>query len=76
MSEQTIPVPLRPGSRVTVFDNVDVDPGGFVGSLAFEGVVESYCPDTLKLSFEDSDVGYAEFTRLLDENDSVQIITE
>lgn len=75
-SEQTIPVPLKPGSRVAIFDDVDVDPGGFVGSMVLEDVVEAYNPKTLNLEFRDSDIGYAEFIELLEENESVQIIIE
>lgn len=76
MSEQTIGVPLVPGSHVVVFSDVDIDDdGGFAGSLEFEGVVEQHVPETRKLSFEDSDVGYATFEELLRENDGVQVIS-
>lgn len=74
VTEQTIEVSLPVGSRVTVFDDVDMDDGGFAGSVVFEGTVEQYSPDTRKLVFEDSTVGYSEFAELVDEYDSIQVI--
>lgn len=80
-NEQTIPVNPRVGSWVTIFDDVDVDEdeqglAGFAGGAVFEDKVEQYVPETRKLRFEESDVGYAEFEKLLREHDSVQVIRE
>ncbi len=81
MEKQTIPVQLRVGSWVTVFESVDVDEddeglAGFSGSPAFEDKVEQYAPQTGLLRFEDSDIGRAEFESLLEEHDSVQVVRE
>lgn len=76
VTEQSVEVSLPVGARVTVFDDVDMDDGGFAGSVVFEGTVEKYCPDTRKLVFEDSDVGYAQIEGMFQKYDSVQVITE
>jgi hypothetical protein len=76
MTAQTIDVSLKVGSRVSILENVDTDEGGFIASTVFEDVVEQYIPESNKLSFEESDIGYAEFVDLLEEYDSVQIIKE
>ena len=74
MSEQTIPVNLKVGSRVSVLTDVDTDEGGFTASTVFEDTVEQYVPETRLLRFEDSDMGYAEFEELVLEHDSVQVV--
>lgn len=77
MTEQTIPIQLRVGSQVAVFDDVDIDQeGGFMASTVFEDTVTQYVPKTRKLAFADSDIGYAEFKELLEEYDSVQVVRE
>lgn len=77
MTEQTIPIQLRVGSQVAVFDDVNIDQeGGFMASTVFEDVVEQYVPQTGLLRFEDSDIGLAEFKELLEEHDSVQVVRE
>ena len=76
MTEQTIPVNLKVGARVSVMKDVDMDEGGFVASTVFEDTVEQYVPETRKLRFEESDIGYADFEELLREHDSVQVIKE
>lgn len=76
MREQTIEVPMKVGSRVSILTNVDMDAGGSSGDIVFEDTVETYNQTTAKLVFEDSDIGLAEFERLLDEHDSVQVIRE
>lgn len=50
--------------------------GGYTASIAFEGYVEQYVPQTRKLVFEDSDVGWAEFRSMLDDADAVEIIRD
>lgn len=76
MTEQTIAVPLKVGSRVSVLTDVDTDEGGFMASTVFEDTVEQYVPQTGLLRFEESDIGLAEFKELLEEHDSVQVIRE
>lgn len=77
MTEQTIEVPLRVGSQVSILYDVDIDSeGGFMASTAFEDTVTQYVPETNKLSFEESDIGYAEFQELLEEYDSVQVVRD
>jgi hypothetical protein len=75
-SEQTIEVPLKVGSRVSILTDVDTDESGFVASTVFEDTVVTYNQDTNVLEFADNDIGYAEFMDLLDEHDSVQIVRE
>jgi len=76
MTRQTIPVNLKVGSRVSILEDVDTDEGGFIASTVFEDTVEQYVPQTRKLAFANSDIGYAEFEELLREHDSVQVIRE
>lgn len=73
---QTIPVQLKVGSRVSIMEDVDMDDGGFMASDVFHDTVTQYVPQTNKLEFENSDIGYAEFVNLLEEYDSVQVIRE
>lgn len=75
MREQTIEIPLKTGSIVTIFDDVDMDEEwGFMADTVFEDRVVQYVPQTRKLEFEKSDTTYAEFVELLDEYDSVQVV--
>lgn len=71
---QEISVPLEVGDRVTLFDEVDEDEGGFAAGTMFEDTVEQYVPQTGLLRFEDSDIGRAEFKELLDKAEGIQII--
>jgi len=79
VTRQSISVNLKVGSWVTVFDETDVDEdekglAGFTGSPVFEDKVVQYVPETAKLRFAESDMGYADFTELLEQHDSVQVI--
>lgn len=74
--DQTIPVQLKVGSRVSIMEDVDMDPGGFSASDVFHDTVVQYVPQTRKLEFAESDIGYAEFAELLNEYDSVQVVRE
>jgi hypothetical protein len=76
MKEQTISVPLKPGARVSVMDEVDMDEGGFTASDVFHDTVKTYVPETRKLEFEDSDIGYDEFVELVNNHSSFQVIKE
>jgi len=76
MSEQTITVNLKVGSRVSILKDVDTDEGGFMASTVFEDTVEQYVPQTGLLRFEESDIGLSEFKELLGQHDSVQVIRE
>jgi hypothetical protein len=76
MADQTVPITLKVGSRVTILDDVDMDEGGFAASTVFEDTVTEFVPQTKRLEFDESDIGYAEFEELLDEHDSVQIVRE
>lgn len=76
MQEQTISVPLKPGARVSILTDVDTDEGGFSASEVFHDTVKTYVPETLKLEFENSDISYDEFTELVKEHDSFQVIRE
>lgn len=72
---QTIPVTVRPGYRVTLFEGVDMDEeGGFASSVMFEDEVRTFNETTKKLEFKDSDIGYSEFVSKLRKSDGVQII--
>ena len=76
MSEQKVPVNLKVGSRVSVMNVVDVEEDGFAAKDVFHDEVTQYVPETNKLEFAESDMGYAEFIDLLDKYDSVQVVKE
>jgi len=74
---QLISVPLRPGDRVTLLEDVDIDSEeGVVAGIMFEDYVEQYVPDTGLLRFENSDVGRAEFIEMVDEADGIEILDQ
>jgi len=74
---QDVEISLPVGSRVSLLEGIDIDESeGSSASILFEGYVEQYVPQTNKLSFEDSDIGYAEFQELLGQADGVEIYTE
>lgn len=77
ISEQSIAVPLSVGSRIVLYEDVDIDADeGVATSITFSDYVEQYCPETGLLSFEDSDVGHAAFHEMLEESDGVEVIQE
>jgi hypothetical protein len=76
MDEKTINVPLKPGARLAILENVDMDEGGFTAKTVFEGTVDRYVPETHLLEFEDADEGYNDVMKLLAEHDSFQVIHE
>jgi hypothetical protein len=73
-AEQSIVIPLRVGDRVSLFDEVDTDEGGFIAGTMFEDTVEQYVPQTGLLKFENSDIGRAEFNRLVEQAEGIQIV--
>ena len=74
MSDQTIEAPLKPGAWVELYEDVDMDSdNGATASLIFEGTVDQYFPETGLLSFEENDVGRAEFQQMLEEADGYEV---
>jgi hypothetical protein len=75
---QTIGVPLKVGSRVTLLTNIDIENNaeGSTAHVSFEDYVAQYVPQTGKLRFENSDIGRAEFIELLHEADGVETLKE
>lgn len=78
--EQQIELPLRPGSRIVLYENVEIDRSGEedIGAavdIQFEGYVDRYIPDTSVLDFVDSDVSLSEFESMVREADGYEIIT-
>lgn len=70
-------LPLKTGARVTLSNDVDIDSKeGYTASPYFTDYIERYVPQTNKLVFRDSDIGYAEFESMLDEADAVEVIYE
>lgn len=76
MSEQTLEIDLRPGSRVSILTDVDMDPDGFTAETVFEGTISRHIPQTRTLEFEENDMCYAEFLELVEEYDSIQVVRE
>jgi hypothetical protein len=77
MSEKKIQIPLRVGSRVTLYEDVDIDSGeGLAASVSFEDYVAQYVPETGLLEFENSDVGRAEFIQMTEDADGVEIVKD
>lgn len=75
-SDQTIEVPLKVGSRVSVLKDIDLEIDGYMATPVFEDTVVQYIPQTGKLVFDESDIGLPEFKELLEEYDSVEIVRE
>lgn len=76
MSQPTIDVPLKVGSRVALLEDTDIDEGGgYAASVMYEATVERYVPETLLLEMSDG-TGLAEFKEMLEEADGVEIVHE
>jgi len=75
-TEQTLPISVNVGDRVTLFEYTDVEESGigFTANVLFEDEIAQLVPDTGLLRFEESDVGRAEFMELLDEAEGCQVI--
>jgi len=75
MMDQEISINLKVGSRVSIFDDVSAEPDGFAASEAFSDTVTKFVPSMKLIEFAESDIGFAEFRKMLDEHDSVQVIS-
>lgn len=77
-SVQTIGVPLKTGSRVTLMKDVDIedDGTGSTASIMFEDYVERYVPETGLLRFSESDIGRAAFEDMLRDANGIEIMEE
>lgn len=74
MKEQTIELPLEPGSRVVLYESVDMDEeGGYIADVLYEGHVEQYVPETGLLKLSDG-IGRIEFLELVEEADGYEVI--
>lgn len=74
---QQISVPLQVGSRVVLYEDVDIDSdGGLAAGILFEDHVEQYVPSTALLRFEESDIGRAEFIDLVNKAEGIEILKE
>lgn len=76
MEPQTIELPLKVGSRVTLLKNIDMDDdGGGAADVVYEATVEQYVPETALLRMSDG-TGRAEFLELVEEADGYEVLTE
>ena len=74
-TEQTIEVPLYVNSQVTLLTNVEMDDTkGFETMVTFSDTVTQYVPETGLLRFENSDIGRAAFTSMVEEADGIEIV--
>lgn len=74
---QEISLPLRAGARVELYEDVDIDSQeGAMHGVTFSDYVEQHCAETNLLRFEESEIGMAEFQRLAQEADGVEIIND
>jgi len=71
--DQTIEVLLKPGDRLTLVEDVDVDERGSAGTIMYEGIVEQYVPDTGLIRMDDG-TERDELFRLIEEAEAVEII--
>lgn len=70
-------LPLKSGSRIVLSNDVHIGPeGGYTASPYFTDYIERYVPETKKLIFRESDIGYAEFESMVNEADAVEVIYE
>lgn len=64
---QRIELPLKVGSRILLYSDVDIGNGGSTAStVMYEGIVEQYVPETGKLEMSDG-TGRSELLSLIDE---------
>ncbi len=68
-TEQTIEVPLYVNSQVTLLTNVESET-----MVTFSDTVTQYVPETGLLRFENSDIGRAAFTSMVEEADGIEIV--
>jgi hypothetical protein len=73
--KQEITVSLPPGSRVVLFDDIDIDTrGGMAADAVFSDYVAQHSPGTGLLRFQESNIGRAEFLDMLDEASGIEIL--
>lgn len=71
---QKIEIPLRPGYRVLVYDNVDIDSQeGMVADIVYSGHVQRYVPRSGLLEMDDG-TSLHELLELIRNNDGVEIL--
>lgn len=73
---QMISIPLPVGSKVTLLSDVSVEENaeGSSGIVTFEDYVSRYSSDTMLLEFEEADVGLQEFSDMVREAESIEVI--
>ena len=77
VSNAQLSLDLSVGDRVIILDDIDTDDdGGLAGTIVFDDRIEQLIPDSGKLVFESSDMGWADFNKLLDTGDyqTIQIV--
>lgn len=72
---QTIELPLRVGSRVTLWKTSEDDDEFLKYDPLYEGYVEQYVPETGKLRMSGG-IGLDEFHQLVEEADGYEVIEE
>ena len=73
MEPQTIPVPLKVGSRVVLYGDVDLEDEGAAIDITYEATVEQHVPETALIRMSDG-TGRAELLRLIEEADGFEVI--
>ncbi len=70
-------LPIKPGCRVELFTDIDVDGSeGYSSSIMFSDYVERYVQETGKISFAESDIGLAEFEELVEQCDGYEVLND
>lgn len=73
MEKQTTPIPLKVGSRVVLYGDVELEEQGAAIDISYEATVEQYVPETGLLRMSDG-TGRAELLRLIQSADGLEII--
>jgi hypothetical protein len=75
VSEQTLPVPIRVGDRITLYQHTESDTGSYTVDPFFDDTVTQFVPDTGLLRFEDASIGRARLKEKMLAADGVEIRT-
>lgn len=75
VERQTIDVPLKPGARLTLIEDIDLEANGKSGTIMYESIVDKYVPDTGLLLMEDG-TQRTEVGRMIDEAEAIEIIKD